>query len=186
MRRYRYKGNTGITTLLLLILIWFLLWFIPDIIKQTGREVFPSEPEETYQIIEPAVMSTKMIEAERESREQAEAKAEVLTETQYIAMTMEVAAYAPLDNKSGICADESPLTTANDVLPKMGTVACNPSIIPYGTRLFIPGYGFGVAEDTGAIVRERTDLIEVFMPTYEEAMEWGRKENITVFVEVEE
>ena len=65
MRRYRYKGNTGITTLLLLILIWFLLWFIPDIIKQTGREVFPSEPEETYQIIEPAVMSTKMIEAER-------------------------------------------------------------------------------------------------------------------------
>ena len=84
MRRYRYKGNTGITTLLLLILIWFLLWFIPDIIKQTGREIFPSEPEEieeTYQIIEPAVMSTKMIEAERESREQAEAKAEVLEVT---------------------------------------------------------------------------------------------------------
>ena len=187
MRRYRYKGNTGITTLLLLILIWFLLWFIPDIIKQTGREIFPSEPEEieeTYQIIEPAVMSTKMIEAERESREQAEAKAEVLTETQYIAMTMEVAAFAPLDNRSGICADSNPETTKNNSRPAMGTIATNNSIIPLGTKLYVEGYGFGVAEDTGAIVRERTDLIEVFMPTYEEACQWGRKKDVTVFIEV--
>ena len=186
MKRYKYKQNGCLIALLyyamLISIACLVVVFIFDLYSRHTDNYLP----EPNQIIEPSVMSTKMIEAERESREQSEAKAEVLTETQYIAMTMEVAAYAPLDNKSGICADESPLTTANDVLPKMGTVACNPSIIPYGTRLFIPGYGFGVAEDTGAIVRERTDLIEVFMPTYEEAMEWGRKENITVFVEVEE
>ena len=182
MRRYRYKGNKGIMTLLLLVVIWFLLWLIPDIIhRQTGKEVFPPEPE--FMIIEPAVLSTKMLEAERESREPAEAKSEVLTETQYIAMTMEVAAYSPMDNLSGICADRSPNVTSTGQTPGIGTIAVNPKVIPYGSKIYVEGYGFGEAEDTGGAIRLRENAIEVVMPTYEEAMEWGRKECV-VFVEV--
>jgi 3D (Asp-Asp-Asp) domain-containing protein len=40
-----------------------------------------------------------------------------------------------------------------------GIVATDPSVIPLGTRLYIPGYGFAVAGDTGGgIVGDKIDL----------------------------
>ena len=40
-----------------------------------------------------------------------------------------------------------------------GIVAVDPNVIPLGTRLYIPGYGFAVAADTGGgIVGDRIDL----------------------------
>lgn len=192
MKRYKYKHKHILplikTILGSVLMIWLTLFLFPSIYHaQTGKELFPPEPEdieETYQIIEPAVLSTKMLEAEEESREQAEAKAEVLTETQYIAMTLEVAAYAPLDNKSGMCADDTPLKTSTGKFPQRGTVAINPEIFEYGTEFYIPGYGFGVAEDTGAYVRKHTDKIEVFMDTHEECMAWGRR-TLPVFIKID-
>ncbi len=51
----------------------------------------------------------------------------------------------------GITASGMPLTK--------GIVAVDPSVIPLGTRLYIPGYGFAVAGDTGGgIVGNRIDL----------------------------
>jgi 3D (Asp-Asp-Asp) domain-containing protein len=50
-------------------------------------------------------------------------------------------------------------TTATGTTVQMGTVAVDPSVIPLGTRMYIPGYGDGVAEDTGgAIVGNIIDL----------------------------
>ncbi len=54
-----------------------------------------------------------------------------------------------------------------------GIIAVDPDIIPYGTRLYVPDYGFGVAGDTGgAIVGRRIDL---FYNTEQEALQWGRR-----------
>jgi uncharacterized protein YabE (DUF348 family) len=56
-------------------------------------------------------------------------------------------------------SDPSYGITSTGVPVTKGIVAVDPSVIPYGTRMYIPGYGFGVAADTGgAIVGNIIDL----------------------------
>jgi 3D (Asp-Asp-Asp) domain-containing protein len=43
--------------------------------------------------------------------------------------------------------------TATGVPVDRGIVAVDPSVIPLGTRLYIPGYGYAVAADTGGGIR---------------------------------
>lgn len=53
-----------------------------------------------------------------------------------------------------------------------GIVAVDPRVIPLGTRLYIPGYGFAVAGDTGGdIVGDRVDL---GFDSLRDAMSFGR------------
>ena len=55
-----------------------------------------------------------------------------------------------------------------------GIVAVDPRIIPIGTRLYIPGYGFAVAGDTGGdIVGRRIDL---GFDSARDAMNFGRRD----------
>jgi 3D (Asp-Asp-Asp) domain-containing protein len=54
-----------------------------------------------------------------------------------------------------------------------GIVAVDPAVIPLGTRLSIPGYGEGVAADTGGAVQGPT--IDLWFPTLAEALAWGRR-----------
>ena len=59
-----------------------------------------------------------------------------------------------------------------------GIVAVDPRVIPLGTRLFIPGYGFAIAGDTGGdIVGDRIDL---GFDTDRDAMLFGRR-SVTVY-----
>jgi 3D (Asp-Asp-Asp) domain-containing protein len=55
----------------------------------------------------------------------------------------------------------------------VGVVAVDPRVIPLGTRLTIPGYGEGVAADTGTAVQGNT--IDLWFPTLANAMAWGRR-----------
>jgi resuscitation-promoting factor RpfB len=56
-------------------------------------------------------------------------------------------------------SDPSYGITSTGVPVSKGIVAVDPSVIPYGTRMYIPGYGFGEAADTGgAIVGNIIDL----------------------------
>jgi len=54
-----------------------------------------------------------------------------------------------------------------------GVVAVDPSVIPLGTRLTIPGYGEGVAADTGGAIQGAT--IDLWFPSAAEAAAWGRR-----------
>lgn len=63
--------------------------------------------------------------------------------------------------------------TATGARAGYGIVAVDPSVIPLGTRLYIEGYGYGVAADTGgAIVGNRIDLC---FNSVGEALQWGRR-----------
>jgi 3D (Asp-Asp-Asp) domain-containing protein len=63
--------------------------------------------------------------------------------------------------------------TATGVPSGWGVVAVDPSVIPLGTRMTIPGYGSGVASDTGPAVRGAA--IDLWFPTTAEAFAWGRR-----------
>jgi 3D (Asp-Asp-Asp) domain-containing protein len=54
-----------------------------------------------------------------------------------------------------------------------GVVAVDPSVIPLGARMTIPGYGEGVAADTGSAVQGYT--IDLWFPTLADALAWGRR-----------
>jgi len=66
-----------------------------------------------------------------------------------------------------------PGRTATGIPAGWGVVAVDPSVIPLGTRMTIPGYGEGVAADTGSAVRGAT--IDLWFPTLAQARAWGRR-----------
>lgn len=63
--------------------------------------------------------------------------------------------------------------TATGIPTAPGVVAVDPSVIPLGTRLSIPGYGTGVAADTGGAIQGNT--IDLWFPTTAQALQWGRR-----------
>ncbi len=60
------------------------------------------------------------------------------------------------------------------------TIAVDPKVIPLGTRVYVDGYGFGIAHDTGSAIKG--DIIDVFMPSRSEAYAWGRKKNVKIYI----
>ncbi|HEY3333418.1 MAG TPA: 3D domain-containing protein [Capsulimonadaceae bacterium] len=80
--------------------------------------------------------------------------------------------YAPWQGSSrGLCA--------TGAKAGYGVVAVDPRVIPMHTKLYIEGYGYAIAEDTGgAIKRNRIDLGH---NTYREAADVGRRK-VRVYV----
>ena len=64
-------------------------------------------------------------------------------------------------------------TTATGLPVGWGVVAVDPSVIPLGTRMTIPGYGEGVAADVGSGVAGA--MIDLWFPSAGEAQAWGRR-----------
>ena len=69
--------------------------------------------------------------------------------------------YAPFDDPVGMCSDGNPETTATGTRPTEGrTIAVDPRVIPYGTPVWVEGFGWRLAEDTGGAIRgNRVDIM---------------------------
>lgn len=63
--------------------------------------------------------------------------------------------------------------TATGVAPAVGMVAVDPGVIPMGSRLYIEGYGYARAADTGGAVKG--NRIDLFMEEYSQCINWGRR-----------
>lgn len=59
-----------------------------------------------------------------------------------------------------------------------GIVAVDPRVIPLGTHLYIPGYGYAIAGDTGGAIRGHR--IDLGFNSMRDAMRFGRRE-VTVY-----
>lgn len=69
--------------------------------------------------------------------------------------------------------------TATGLRARYGIVAVDPRVIPMGTRLYIPGYGYGLAADVGSAVKG--DHIDLCFDGPAQASNWGLRTE-TVYI----
>jgi cystine transport system substrate-binding protein len=69
--------------------------------------------------------------------------------------------------------------TATGLPTSWGVAAVDPSVIPLGTRFFVPGYGEAVAADTGSAVQGAE--IDLWFPSTAQALAWGRR-TVTIVI----
>ena len=64
--------------------------------------------------------------------------------------------------------------TSTGTTPKWGTIAVDPSVIPYGTKVYIPQFGKTfIAEDCGSAIKG--NKIDIYMNDEVSVKNWGRK-----------
>jgi 3D (Asp-Asp-Asp) domain-containing protein len=74
--------------------------------------------------------------------------------------------------KVGYCADGTKA--------QVSTIAADTSLFPFGTLMYVPGYGWGEVRDVGSDIKGTH--IDVYFRTHEEAAAWGvRRLKVTVY-----
>jgi 3D (Asp-Asp-Asp) domain-containing protein len=81
-------------------------------------------------------------------------------------MTVVATAYSPLE--PGL-----DWRTASGMRAGLGVIAVDPKVIPLGTKVYVEGYGFAIAGDTGGAIKG--NKIDVCFPDLERMNRWGRK-----------
>ncbi len=67
------------------------------------------------------------------------------------------------------------------LLPQDGTIAADTKYYPFGTHMYVPGYGHGIVEDRGGAIKG-PNRIDLYFNSHSEALAWGRKK-VRVIVE---
>ncbi len=81
-------------------------------------------------------------------------------------------AYTEVKSMRATAYTHSGNRTATGTWPSPGfTVAVDPDVIPLGTMLYVEGYGYAKAEDTGGAIKG--NRIDIFLDTKSECRNWG-------------
>lgn len=84
---------------------------------------------------------------------------------------VEATAYTPYcDGCSGISAAGIDLRSN----PGLKLIAVDPNVIPLGSKVWVEGYGYAIAGDTGGAIKG--NIIDLLVQTKEEAYSWGRRQ----------
>lgn len=78
------------------------------------------------------------------------------------AMTVTATAYTHTGNR-----------TATGTVARVGVIAVDPRVIPLGTKVYVEGYGYATAEDTGGAIKG--NKIDIFLNSESQCRNWGRK-----------
>lgn len=69
--------------------------------------------------------------------------------------------------------------TASGKPAAVGRIAVDPRVIPLGTRVYVEGYGFAEAADTGGNIKGNT--IDVYYNSIGQCRQWGVR-NVTIYI----
>lgn len=69
--------------------------------------------------------------------------------------------------------------TAMGTNARIGEIAVDPSVIPLGTKVYVEGYGFARAEDTGGNIKGNT--IDVYKSSESACLNWGVR-YVTIYI----
>jgi 3D (Asp-Asp-Asp) domain-containing protein len=129
------------------------LKIVPAILIVVALILSPVTPVEAPEPLEPAeaIMTYRIMEERTMPREEPQEP-----------MIFEATAYTWTGNQ-----------TATGTWPSRGTIAVDPAIIPLGTRLYVEGYGEGIAEDTGGAIKG--EILDLYMESEDECWSWGRR-----------
>lgn len=86
--------------------------------------------------------------------------------------------HAPYDPTGGGSITASGIKVRRDA-NGTSTVAVDPSVIPLGTKLFVEGYGYAIAADTGGAIKG--NKIDLYFAPGGEFKSWGKK-TVKVYV----
>lgn len=78
-----------------------------------------------------------------------------------------------------ICGGGGKTASGTQVTPYR-SVAVDPKVIPLGTKLYIEGVGYRIAEDTGSAVKG--NKIDINVTTHSEALQLGKKHGVKVWI----
>ena len=78
-----------------------------------------------------------------------------------------------VENRNHICGNGDGLTATGTQITVGRTIAVDPKVIPYGTQVYIEGYGWRVADDCGGAVKSRH--IDIAVGTHSDALSMGVK-----------
>lgn len=70
-------------------------------------------------------------------------------------------------------------STGIDLIKNPNCIAVDPSVIPLGSLVMVPGYGYAIAGDTGGAIKGH--IIDVHFPTVAQCVSWGRR-SITITI----
>jgi hypothetical protein len=59
-------------------------------------------------------------------------------------------------------------------LQQDGTIAADTNCYPFGTRMLVPGYGWGMVLDRGGAIKG-PDRIDLYFDSHQDALQWGRR-----------
>jgi hypothetical protein len=59
-------------------------------------------------------------------------------------------------------------------MPQDGTIAADTKYFPFGTRMYVPGYGWGTVQDRGKSIQGPT-RIDLYFDSHGDARAWGKK-----------
>jgi len=75
------------------------------------------------------------------------------------------------------CGSQAAGLTANGYkLKPKDLVIAAPKNIPFGTKIYVPGYGLAVVKDRGGAIKG--DKLDVWFASHQEALKWGRQKLI--------
>ncbi|MGE7592284.1 LysM peptidoglycan-binding domain-containing protein [Peribacillus frigoritolerans] len=127
---------------------------------QKSGQAAQAEQSESAEQTKP-VEQSEPADSNNESQDQAESGKEI---------TVSATAYtADCQGCSGTTATGVDLK-AN---PDAKVIAVDPSVIPLGSKVYVEGYGYATAADTGGAIKG--NRVDIFVPNEQDAVNWGVK-----------